>query len=289
MKKVELKCRVCGKAFERTKSEIAKRKRKGHRTGYCSRACSGKSRECVLPDSIKAEYQKGKSTVEIAARFGCSDETVRRKLHLLSVRILTPRERQKIDGSTNRSRKASRYNANPDDASSGRLYTRAFYAQRRKDGMCVRCKDKAIDGKAHCQRCKDTQGEYIKSRLADGLCIKCNTPAMPGNQRCEQCAMANRKRRRAFDARVKKEVFERYGGFSCVCCGITEEVFLNIDHVKGGGSEHRKQPFCLKGRHFYRWLRKQDFPKGFQVLCFNCNFAKWKLGKCPHQIAKRNQ
>jgi hypothetical protein len=23
------------------------------------------------------------------------------------------------------------------------------------------------------------------------------------------------------------------------------------------------------------------------VLCFNCNFGKWKLGECPHQTARR--
>jgi len=33
----------------------------------------------------------------------------------------------------------------------------------------------------------------------------------------------------------------------------------------------------------YSWLKKNNFPKGFQVLCMNCNFAKGKLGKCPHQ------
>jgi len=32
----------------------------------------------------------------------------------------------------------------------------------------------------------------------------------------------------------------------------------------------------------YRWLKKQGYPKGYQVLCFNCNFASaW--GVCPHQ------
>jgi hypothetical protein len=31
------------------------------------------------------------------------------------------------------------------------------------------------------------------------------------------------------------------------------------------------------------WLVQHNFPTGFQILCMNCNFAKGKLGTCPHQ------
>jgi hypothetical protein len=36
----------------------------------------------------------------------------------------------------------------------------------------------------------------------------------------------------------------------------------------------------------YRWLVKNNFPKEFQILCHNCNFAKFRLGTCPHETAR---
>ena len=32
-----------------------------------------------------------------------------------------------------------------------------------------------------------------------------------------------------------------------------------------------------------RWITKNNSPKGFQILCHNCNMAKGFYGKCPHQ------
>ena len=37
------------------------------------------------------------------------------------------------------------------------------------------------------------------------------------------------------------------------------------------------------GHPLNQWLVTNNFPKGFQILCSNCNFAKGVLGKCPHQ------
>lgn len=33
------------------------------------------------------------------------------------------------------------------------------------------------------------------------------------------------------------------------------------------------------------WIRKNNFPKGFQILCMNCNWGKGnsKDNKCPHE------
>jgi hypothetical protein len=39
----------------------------------------------------------------------------------------------------------------------------------------------------------------------------------------------------------------------------------------------------LHGKDLYYWLEDNDFPSGFQILCWNCNFAKGSLGKCPHE------
>jgi len=84
--------------------------------------------------------------------------------------------------------------------------------------------------------------------------------------------------------KVKREVLEHYGGNppKCACCGESHFEFLTIDHMNGGGHKERTR-LGREGVAFYFWLRKNGYPKGYQVLCMNCNWAKGKLGICPHQ------
>jgi len=60
----------------------------------------------------------------------------------------------------------------------------------------------------------------------------------------------------------------------CVICSETRLPCLSIDHINGGGNEHRKQIGATAGHGFYEWLRKNNFPSGYQVLCMNCQFIK---------------
>lgn len=87
-------------------------------------------------------------------------------------------------------------------------------------------------------------------------------------------------------AACRDQVFAAYGGYKCVCCGESEPMFLSIDHIDNNGATERKSGlYCGSGTGFYQWLRKQGFPKGYQVLCMNCNTGKHKNGGvCPHQI-----
>ena len=41
----------------------------------------------------------------------------------------------------------------------------------------------------------------------------------------------------------------------------------------------------LPDKETLEWLKRNDYPPGFQVLCHNCNWAKHALGRCPHQPA----
>jgi len=96
-----------------------------------------------------------------------------------------------------------------------------------------------------------------------------------------------RKSHEKWRAQLIKEVFEHYGGVppKCICCGETIFEFLTIDHLKGGGTKHRKE-LKRNGDHFYLWLRQNNFPLGFQVLCYNCNCGRARtLNKtCPHKL-----
>lgn len=79
--------------------------------------------------------------------------------------------------------------------------------------------------------------------------------------------------------RLRLEAIKRYGGV-CTCCGEKQIEFLCIDHVEGGGNKHRK---TMTTKSIGEWLYANNYPKGFQVLCFNCNSAKSAYKKCPHQ------
>lgn len=86
-------------------------------------------------------------------------------------------------------------------------------------------------------------------------------------------------------SRQKKRLscLTHYGGDppKCQCCGETEYGFLTIDHINNDGNEHRKQ---IKIDCIYGWLIKNNFPEGFQVLCYNCNLGKAQNnGICPHK------
>ena len=75
---------------------------------------------------------------------------------------------------------------------------------------------------------------------------------------------------------LRKQCIAAYGG-KCACCRESTYEFLTIDHIDGGGRQHRKVI-----HNFYRWLRMNNFPPGFQVLCYNCNCCKGAYGSCVH-------
>lgn len=98
------------------------------------------------------------------------------------------------------------------------------------------------------------------------------------NARWRQSRNASARRR---NGELKKAALEQYGG-KCACCGEGHEVFLTIDHVSDNGAEHRRS---MTEASVYRWLKNAGYPQeGFQVLCFNCNWAK-SHGGCPHGAA----
>lgn len=79
---------------------------------------------------------------------------------------------------------------------------------------------------------------------------------------------------------TKDAAFNAYGGYKCVCCGETLEKFLTLDHINNDGNKHRKS---IKTNTVYGWLKKNKYPSGFQILCFNCNIGRSLNNNiCPH-------
>jgi len=98
--------------------------------------------------------------------------------------------------------------------------------------------------------------------------------------RCRVCTRdASLKRLRA--ARNEALMYYSGGNVACACCGEDEERFLALDHINGEGPR-RPGPYS-GGNSFCAWLKKQGFPPGLQVLCHNCNSAKGKNRRCPHE------
>lgn len=88
--------------------------------------------------------------------------------------------------------------------------------------------------------------------------------------------------RKAYNVRLRKLVLEHYGAYChCPGCKVATFEFLAFDHVEGGGNKHH-QELRQEGIGICNWLKKHNFPEGFQVLCHNCNMAKGFYGQCPH-------
>ena len=77
----------------------------------------------------------------------------------------------------------------------------------------------------------------------------------------------------------------------CHCCGLNSHLdFLSLDHIAGKkemDSEHELVKLgyssLKREKDLQYWIIKNNFPKGFQILCHNCNSAKGFYGKCPHE------
>ncbi|KKN13487.1 hypothetical protein LCGC14_1005810 [marine sediment metagenome] len=70
----------------------------------------------------------------------------------------------------------------------------------------------------------------------------------------------------------KIKVIDHYSNnkFECDWCNVKDMRVLSIDHINGGGNKHRKESHISD---LYWWLIKNNYPKGFRVLCMNCNWV----------------
>jgi hypothetical protein len=155
-----------------------------------------------------------------------------------------------------------------------------------------------MEGFKRCSKCKQLKpvSEFPKNHdHADGLAYYCKPCAIEyaaayyAKHRNHLIAVSG-PARRARSLRIKLEVLGHYSGGkpTCACCGESNIWFLSMDHINGGGNKHRRemraQGLRTGGTDFYYSLRRQGYPSGFQVLCFNCNFGRGhNRGICPHK------
>jgi hypothetical protein len=124
-----------------------------------------------------------------------------------------------------------------------------------------------------CKRCGSTKIAH----QAHGLC-----------KNCYYTTDEQHKTQKKYREFLKHEAFVAYSGKYpfCACCKLKDERFLSIDHVDGCGVERRKKE--PSGSPMYAFLRKNNYPEGYQILCHNCNMAKQHYGECPHKTNETN-
>lgn len=154
---------------------------------------------------------------------------------------------------------------------------REIRKQRQEAGLCTTCgKRPPVEGRTTCSVCCGYFAKYRSKRNQVGECQHCPGQAVPGKRNCEACLA----KQREYNRRYRDAAIAAYGG-RCRCCGETTDEFLQIDHVNNDGAEHRRK--IGNGNSIYTWLKKNNYPEGFQVLCANCNYAKAHYGYCPHR------
>ncbi len=86
----------------------------------------------------------------------------------------------------------------------------------------------------------------------------------------------------------------------CNCCGENSHVdFLTIDHIAGKNQMDSEPELIklgysskLKGKGLINWIIENNYPKGFQILCHNCNVAKGLIGNdntCTHETIRQEE
>ena len=167
-----------------------------------------------------------------------------------------------------------------------------------------------------CRRCNKSKNSltdfypknYRKRKVATRICIECikkqekeyRLLKLKGAPDYYKVLYQKRKNNPKYKIQLKKweylkrqrlrmAVLEHYGGIppKCACCGESNYEFLAIDHINGGGGKHHKLVVSGKlGKKYggvMQFLYYNNFPKGFRVLCHNCNCAKGFYGYCPHK------
>jgi hypothetical protein len=155
----------------------------------------------------------------------------------------------------------------------GKVKSEQYYCD---DCKLIRKNKRDINSKKRLARQKST----YKYRKENNLCTKCGCIKFNDASSCEKCL----EKKRSEQKNRKLRCFAFYGQV-CACCSETNFKFLNIDHVNGDGNKHRKEiGGTFANSKLYSWLIRNDFPSGFQTLCFNCNRGRWMNNNvCPHK------
>ena len=277
---VDRTCQWCGKEFK-TKAATVKR---GHGK-FCSRSCKG-------------SFTCSQRNMETDPDRTSSDELTYRKCSGCLVEKI-------LDEAFNRDkggRRGHRAQCKLCESTTGKDF-------RLRNGDEIRAKDrKRRPGKGRKPKLtkEEKQQRAILGRAAimRKWCPRCETSLLTDNftfdyrkldgckSWCKDCQKSyyakrrhlylpkKRESGRTTSRALRMEILQHYSGIfpCCACCEENRIEFLSVDHINGGGSKHKREV-----KDLYRWMKKNNFPEGFRILCHNCNQSRGAYGYCPHE------
>jgi hypothetical protein len=123
---------------------------------------------------------------------------------------------------------------------------------------------------------------HWRRKVRHQLCYACGLARY--RKRYKKISKQMCERQRVYRRRCKEELIAAYGG-KCICCGEAALEFLTMAHLNNDGAKHRRE---IGGScRMQSWLKKNKYPKGYSILCFNCNAADFYYGQCPHKKSFR--
>jgi hypothetical protein len=147
---------------------------------------------------------------------------------------------------------------------------------------CTKCgliKPKSEFRFGQCRACSNARmAEYRKNRMSPQA--KASVKEKRKRYRNRNRPILNEKAK-VWRLENKQKAFDAYGGRICCWCCENDFDTLTIDHINNDGAKHRKEVFGAirnvrsgSSGSLYLWMKKNNYPPGFQVLCANCNTAK---------------
>ena len=161
--------------------------------------------------------------------------------------------------------------------------------QREADGLCCWCKS-----------CKSRKDKEYQEKNKEKIKIKKHESYVENSEKIKERVAKYRKENidkvAAWDKissnKIKEEIMLHYcnGDIKCKNCLENDIRLLTIDHIEGNGNDHRKKTKCGCGQTMCFWLKKNNFPEGFQILCWDCQWKKRHQEMQPEgELSKRQQ
>lgn len=131
-----------------------------------------------------------------------------------------------------------------------------------------------------CKTCRDTYNRIYHSKHKIRIAAQQKGHRKFYAAEVSESGRAWYSKKKEINEAIRQEMVLAYGG-KCACCGETQHQLLTIDHIFGGGTEHRKQ---LGGGNLYKALKNQGWPKDlYRLYCMSCNWSARFTGMCAHK------
>jgi hypothetical protein len=139
-----------------------------------------------------------------------------------------------------------------------------------QEAICPQCKGKKARSARLCQSCHNWNGKMKRAKEKQAY-LKAHPEVV---KRAKVEAELKRFERKQTYLEIRREVLTYYGNgvTACAECGYDTFESLDIDHIDG--VKNYKGTARSHGKQLIFWLYKNNYPKGFQTLCRNCNWEK---------------